>query len=79
MESVTITEARRRLSAIVSAAERGEPTVITRRGRQAARVEPVRAVRCGPVPDLPAFRASIKVKGEPLSKVVTRLRRGARY
>ena len=79
MNSMNIREARRRLSAIVSAAERGEPTVITRRGRQAARVEPVRAGKGGPLPDLTAFRASIKIKGEPLSKVVTRLRRSARY
>ncbi len=79
MDQVNIREARRRLSEIVDAAERGESTVIIRRGRQVARVEPVGVGKGKPLPDLSAFRASIKFRGEPLSKVVTASRRGAGY
>ena len=78
MNRVNMREARRRFSAIVDAAERGEATVITRRGRQVARVEPAGGGESTPLPDLTAFRASIRVKGKPLSRVVIDARKGAR-
>ena len=79
MNRVNIREARRRLSDIVDAAERGLSTVITRRGRQVARIEPIRPAKGKPLPDLTEFRASVKVKGKPMSEVVTDRRREARY
>ena len=79
MDKVNIREARRRLSVIVDAAEQGESTVITRRGRQVARVEPVRAGKGRPLPDLSDFRSSIKLTGRALSKVVTDRRKAAKY
>jgi len=79
MNRINIREARRRLSAVVDAAERGESTVITRRGRQVARVGPVGPAKGRRLPDLTEFRASIKVKGTPLSKVVIDRRGEARY
>lgn len=79
MNRVNIREARRRLSAIVEAAERGEKTVITRRGRQVALVEPIKRAKGKPLPDLSAFRASVKAKGKPLSRVVIGRRKEARY
>ena len=40
MGPVNLKEARRRLSALVTAAERGESVVITRRGKEVARIVP---------------------------------------
>jgi len=40
MGAVNLKEARRRLSALVQAAERGESVVITRRGKEVARIVP---------------------------------------
>ncbi|MCY2926394.1 MAG: type II toxin-antitoxin system prevent-host-death family antitoxin [Planctomycetota bacterium] len=79
MNRVNLREARRLLSDIVDAAERGETTVITRRGRQVARVEPMAPAKGKSLPDLSEFRASIKVKGRPLSQVVTARRKEVRY
>jgi prevent-host-death family protein len=79
MDSINLKEARRRLGDLVRAAEDGETVVITRRGRRVARLVPIERERHGRLPDLTAFRASVKVKGKPLSKVVTESRRKARY
>lgn len=79
MNRVNMREARIRFSAIVKAAERGRSTVITRRGRQVARVDPIATAAGGSLPDLTAFRASIKIKGKPLSQVVVAARKEARY
>ena len=79
MNCVNIREARRRLTSIVDAAQRGRRTVITRRGRQVAMVEPIRPAKGNTLPDLTEFRASIKVKGKPLSQVVIDQRKEARY
>jgi prevent-host-death family protein len=79
MDQVNMRDARRRFSQIVTAAQRGRSTVITRRGRQVARVAPMPAPAGSPLPDLTEFRASITVKGPPLSKVVVGQREKARY
>jgi len=79
MNRVNMREARQRLSSIVKAAERGQSVVITRRGRQVARIGPVGPVKGKPLPDLSEFRASVKVKGKPLSAAVVAARREARY
>lgn len=78
MKQVNIREARRRLSDIVDAALRGESTVITRRGRQVARVQPAGQAGCN-LPDLTEFRAKVKVKGKALSQAVIDGRRDARH
>jgi prevent-host-death family protein len=79
MNSVNIRQARRRLSEIVDAAERGESVVITRRGKQVARIAPIARRATKGLPDLSEFRASVKVKGKPLSQVVADARKAARY
>ena len=48
-----------------------------RRGKEIARI--VQPPVAGSFPDLAKFRASIKPKGEPLSKTIIRMRREARY
>lgn len=78
MSPVSIREARKRLGELVTAAERGEVVTITRRGREVARlVSPARKARRR-LPDLTAFRASLKVKGRPLSEELLAMRREER-
>ncbi len=79
MDQMTLREARRRLSEILDDVERGKSVVITRHGRPVARVSPVEPDEGKQLPDLTEFRKSIRVKGEPLSKTVVRLRRQERY
>jgi prevent-host-death family protein len=78
MAQVNIREVRGNLRALIERVEAGEEIVILRRGREVARLvppsrEPAR------FPDLTAFRASIAIKGEPVSDTVIRQRREARY
>ncbi len=79
MKTVQLSEARRRLSDLVRAAERGESVTITRRGKEVARlVPPERDVR-KPLPDLTEFRKSIEIKAKPLSQTVIDMRNEERY
>jgi prevent-host-death family protein len=74
MRTVQLSEARRRLSDLVRAAERGESVSITRRGKEVARlVPPEKGVR-KPLPDLTEFRKPIEIKGKPLSQTVIDMR-----
>lgn len=79
MTRVTMKEARKRLSDLVHAAERGESIVITRRGRKVARIVPPEDQVVKGLPDLTAFRASLKVKGRSLTKELLAQRREERY
>lgn len=79
MDTVKMSEARKRLSELVHAAERGESVSITRRGKEVARIVPAEQKPLKPLPDLSEFRASIKVKGKPLSEVVRDMRAEERY
>jgi prevent-host-death family protein len=82
LTTVNLKQARERLGDLVSAAERGETTVITRRGKKAARIVPVVGPRRRGSPGLPnlaKFRASIRVKGASLSKSVIQARTRERY
>ena len=67
MNAVNLREARRRLGKLVDAAERGEPTVITRRGKKVARLVPIQERPLAGLPDLSHFRASLKPKGRSLT------------
>ncbi len=79
MERVNIREARRQLSEIVDAAQQGKSVVITRRGRDVARVCPVGPAAGEGLPDLSTFRASIETKGKSLSRTLIATRRQERY
>jgi prevent-host-death family protein len=79
MGPVNLKEARRRLGALVKAAERGQSIVITRRGRTVARRVPAEAAPAKGLPDLTEFRKSIKVKGRPLSQIVIAMRDEERF
>lgn len=78
MAQVTIREARSKLRALIERAEAGEEIVILRRGKQVARLVPPER-EPNRFPDLSSFRASIAVRGEPLSETVIRQRRDSRY
>lgn len=78
MARMTIREVRTNLRAVIERVAAGEEIVILRRGRAVARlVPPEREPRR--FPDLTAFRASVALKGEPVSDTVIRQRRDARY
>jgi len=79
MDTVNMKEARKRLSDLITAAERGESVVITRRGRKVARLGPVAKQPTGRLPDLSEFRSSLKVKGKSLSDTVIAMRAEERY
>ena len=70
MKTVTLKEARQHLGQLVNAAARGEAIAITRRGKVVAQLNPSPPPAAPPatasgkrLPDLSAFRASIKVSG----------------
>jgi prevent-host-death family protein len=79
MDTVNMKHARERLSELVRAAERGESVTITRRGKEVARLVPVEKEPLRTLPDLSEFRASIKIKGKPLSRTVIDMRAEERY
>ena len=79
MGPVPLKEARRRLGELVGAAERGEATVITRRGKEVARIVPMGKKPLKRLPDLTEFRKSIKVKGRSLTDELLAMRREERY
>ena len=78
MAQVTISEARSNLKALIERVEGGEEVVITRRGKQVARLmPPVRQPKH--FPDLSTFRDSLALNGRPLSETVIDVRRDSRY
>lgn len=79
MGPINLKEARRRLSELVKAAERGESVVITRRGKEVARIVPPAMRPLKGLPDLTEFRASIKIKGRSLTEELLAMRREERY
>jgi prevent-host-death family protein len=74
MTSMNLKEARKHLSAVVNAATRGETTMITRRGKRVARIAPPVKAKRPKLASLADFRATIKVKGKRLSKMVVETR-----
>lgn len=78
MGTVSIREARKHLSQLVDAAQRGESVTITRRGKQVARLGPVEPEGGRGLPDLTEFRASVKIKGRSLTEELLAQRREER-
>jgi prevent-host-death family protein len=71
---VSLKDARRRLGALVKAAERGQCVTITRRGRRVARLVPAEVAPAKGLPDLTEFRKSIKVRGKSLTEELLAMR-----
>ena len=78
MAEVSVKEARDNFRAYLDRAEAGEEIVITRRGKEIARIVPPRR-EPKRFPDLTEFRKSIELRGEPMSETVIRQRRESRY
>lgn len=76
--NISVKEARSRFSAILSEVEEGNEIVIMRRGKAIARLVPCADNR-RKLSSLKEFRATIQLKGEPMSETVIRNRSGERY
>ena len=81
MPPLSIREFRRNLSDTVDAAQRGRSTQISRHGKVVAELGPAQADLAGGLPELTAFRRSIKAakRGAGLSRQIVEQRRLARY
>ena len=55
MKTIQLRDAKATLSALVDAAEKGEPTLITRHGRAAAMLVPIDMAKRLGAPDRPSF------------------------
>jgi prevent-host-death family protein len=78
MRKVSVAEARQKLRALLDEVAAGKQVAVLRRGKEVARLVPPRTSR-RKLPDLGAFRRSVRLKGEPLSATVIRARREERY
>ncbi len=75
---VSAKEARMRFSDLLKRAEKGEEVLVVRRGRKVARLVPARKMQ-KTLPSLKEFRASIRIKGQPLSVAVVKDRQRERF
>jgi prevent-host-death family protein len=73
MLTVTLVEAKTRLSELLDKVAAGEEIVITRHGRPAARIAPVSAPK-QPVPDLSEFRAKMPRLRKPSHILIREMR-----
>lgn len=78
MHTMNIKEARACLSKLVDRAERGETVVITRHGKQSARLGPM-PTRMNALPSLSEFRSGITPPGTGLAATVIASRREERF
>ena len=76
--NISVKEARSRFSEILSQAEEGQEIVIMRRGKAVARLVPC-TVNRRKLSSLKDFRATIRIKGGPLSETVIKNRSEERY
>lgn len=78
MRAVSVREARERLRAVLERVQAGEEIAVLRRGVEVARlVPPPRQPQR--VPDLADLRASVRVRGRPMSAEIIADRRSARF
>jgi prevent-host-death family protein len=75
---ISVKEARARLSDLLKRAEKGEEVLLLRRGKKIARLVPATKLQ-KTLPSLKEFRASIRIKGKPLSMAVVKGREEGRF
>lgn len=73
MDTVSLAQAKAKLSEIVSKVESGEVVVVTRHGRPVARISAVEAPK-KPVKSLAAFRAKMPRWRKPSSRLLREIR-----
>jgi prevent-host-death family protein len=78
MAEVSVKDARDNFRTYLDRAEAGEEIVITRRGKEVARIVPPRRAP-KTFPDLTEFRKSTKLPGESPLESLLKLREGTRY
>jgi prevent-host-death family protein len=78
MKNVSVREARENLKSLLDRVASGEEVVLLRRGKEVARLVPPKSGRRR-LPSLEKLRASIALKGRPLSADVVQARREERY
>jgi prevent-host-death family protein len=74
MKAAGIREARQNLSHLLDEVRRGREVLITHRGRPVARIVPPSQESSRPFSRHARFRASIRLKGRPLSETVSQER-----
>ena len=77
MAEINVKDARGQLSALLDRVEKGEEIIIKRRGKRVAKMVQPRKV--SNLPSLKNFRASMKIRGEPLSQTVIDARKEERH
>lgn len=77
MVEVNVKDARSQLSTLLDRVEQGEEVIITRRGKKVARM--IQPQTTQSLPSLKDFRASLKVRGKPMSQTVIDARNEGRY
>lgn len=78
MKTVSVTEARKRLNALLDEVSAGHEVSVVRRGQEVARLVPPRR-KGRRLPALGSFRGSIHVTGKAVSRTIGRARREGRY
>ncbi|MGA1863992.1 MAG: type II toxin-antitoxin system Phd/YefM family antitoxin [bacterium] len=75
---INVKEARSKLSSLLDRVEEGEEVIITRHGKEVARL--IRSNdNIKKLPSLKKFRSSIQIKTSPLSDTVIKARKKERY
>ena len=74
MKTAGIRQARQQLSTILDEVRKGREVVLTDRGRPVARIVPPLRMSARPLSSHRRFRASIRLKGRPLSITVVQER-----
>jgi prevent-host-death family protein len=77
MVEVNVKDARSKLSTLLDRVEQGEEVIITRRGKKVARM--IQPLATQSLPSLKDFRASLQVRGKPMSQTVIDARNEGRY
>ncbi|MFC1825193.1 type II toxin-antitoxin system Phd/YefM family antitoxin [Thermodesulfobacteriota bacterium] len=77
MLQINVKDARNNLSSLLDRVAAGEEIIITRRGKQVAKM--VRPRVENHLPNLDHFRSSLKIDGKPMSQEVVDARREERY
>ncbi len=78
IQKVSVREARQRLRRLLDRVQAGDEVVVLRRGVAVGKLIPPERKRI-PFPDLSGLRASVKLRGRPLSQDVIEARRSSRH
>ncbi len=76
--TVGIREVRQRLRQLLKQVQSGDEVVVLRRGVEVGRLLRPKRTKAA-LPDLTDFRASLKLRGRPLSHDILEARRSSRY